>query len=124
MYHSPGALPQVRHGESVLWRTGNECRAIGAKHIPSRCDVRTVQRAAAASRKRAVLRNQKNPPVNFVTKYFTDKSRQDWCSELKRASARWFGIWRVVNRFDDSPPQLLNDAIHVIRYEILYRFNR
>src|SRR5258708_3816857 len=21
---TPGALPQVRHGESVLWRTGNE----------------------------------------------------------------------------------------------------
>jgi len=28
----PRALPQVRHGESVLWRTGDECRALGAKH--------------------------------------------------------------------------------------------
>ena len=26
-------LPQVRHGESVLWRTGIEYRAFGAKHI-------------------------------------------------------------------------------------------
>src|SRR5437867_970450 len=30
----PGALPQVRHGESVLWRTANDCCAVGAKHIP------------------------------------------------------------------------------------------
>jgi hypothetical protein len=33
---TPGALPQVRHGESVLWRTGGECCAFGAKHIPRR----------------------------------------------------------------------------------------
>src|SRR6266496_1245617 len=28
----PRALPQVRQGESVLWRTGDECRALGTKH--------------------------------------------------------------------------------------------
>jgi hypothetical protein len=30
----------------------------------------------------------------------------------------------IVNRFDDLPPQLLNDAINITAYEILYRFNR
>jgi len=30
---NPGALPQVRHGESVLWRTRVELRAFGAKHV-------------------------------------------------------------------------------------------
>jgi hypothetical protein len=30
----PGAMPQVRHGESVLWRT-NMRRALGAKRISS-----------------------------------------------------------------------------------------
>jgi hypothetical protein len=34
----------------------------------------------------------KNPHFNFVTKYFVDKSRQDCCSELREAPARWFGI--------------------------------
>src|SRR5882724_742742 len=29
---NPGALPQVRHGESVLWRTANECAPNGALH--------------------------------------------------------------------------------------------
>jgi len=32
----PGAAPQVRHGESVLWRTDSECRAFGAKYIHDR----------------------------------------------------------------------------------------
>jgi hypothetical protein len=29
----PGAVPQVRHGESVLWRTDRECSVLGAKQI-------------------------------------------------------------------------------------------
>ncbi len=28
-----GRLPQVRHSESVAWRTGAECRALGAKYV-------------------------------------------------------------------------------------------
>jgi hypothetical protein len=28
----PGALPQVRHGESVLWRTQGGCCAVGAEY--------------------------------------------------------------------------------------------
>jgi hypothetical protein len=35
-FEFPEVLPQVRHGESVLWRTGDECRAFGAKHIRKR----------------------------------------------------------------------------------------
>ncbi len=63
------------------------------------------------------------PRFNLVTKYFVDKSRQDWCSELERSSSEVVRDWRVVNRFDDSPTPLLNDATHVIRYEIFYGFN-
>src|SRR5437773_8004493 len=32
-FRNPGALPQVRHGESVLWRTLTECRAFGAPKV-------------------------------------------------------------------------------------------
>jgi hypothetical protein len=35
IHRFPGALPQVHHGESVLWRTVVECCAFGAKHIRS-----------------------------------------------------------------------------------------
>src|SRR6266513_852114 len=46
----PGALPQVRHGESVLWRTGKECCALGAKHIPSRrCPCKSLVQALEVS---------------------------------------------------------------------------
>jgi hypothetical protein len=65
-----------------------------------------------------------NPPVNFVTKYFVDNSRQHYGSRLKGARARWFEIRQSLNRFDDLPPQLFNDAINVTRYEIFYCFNR
>src|SRR5437016_10243020 len=37
-------------------------------------------------------RLQQNLPFNFVTKYFVDKSRQGFCSELREAPARWFEI--------------------------------
>ena len=61
----PSAPRQVRHGESVLWRTGNECRAIGAKPIPSRCDVRTVQRAGSCLPEARGASQSKKPAFQF-----------------------------------------------------------
>jgi len=36
-----GTLAQVRHGESVLWRTRDECCAFGAKHTQKICPARS-----------------------------------------------------------------------------------
>jgi aminopeptidase N len=45
---NPGAVPQVRHGESVLWRTGGEYCALGAGHIEKRS--RSVCRSSFRNR--------------------------------------------------------------------------
>jgi hypothetical protein len=54
--------------------------------------LRTTRSTLSRTPQRSQIRYGENPQFNFVTKYFADKSRQDWCSELKRASATWFGI--------------------------------
>ena len=41
---NPGALPQVRHGESVLWRTNDETAPFGAKQTASDTKAVTINR--------------------------------------------------------------------------------
>jgi hypothetical protein len=41
---NPGALPQVRHGESVLWRTNDETAPFDAKQTASDTEAVTINR--------------------------------------------------------------------------------
>ena len=77
------------HKKSPLWR-----------------DAIASTRGACAPQNSAALRCKKSP-FNFVTKHFVDTSRQDFCSELREAPARWFaiGIVNHFNEFNDPMPQ-------------------
>jgi len=82
-----------------------------------------VQRAAAASRKRAVLRNQKNPPVNFVTnivQIILDKLAVLNEQKRERGGSR-FHNHESLRRFIALA---LKRPINITRYEIFYRFHR
>ena len=80
-----GALPQVRHGESVLWRTGDESRAFGAKH-------RSTPSLALTYSLLAALRAARKSTTNFSYSRCRDSSsgcrrRDDGCTVARALGA-------------------------------------
>jgi hypothetical protein len=74
--------------------------------------------AACAPQKSAAPRWRESA---FLTKYSFDKSRQDSCSELREAPARWFEIGQVVNRFHDSKAH--TSTTQLTPHEIFHSFH-